>query len=104
MAHGDRILANATDPQGDGLLGWNTARYSTSMVLGSKFDEKACRFLCPKRLKKLPNHWERWQSSLDTAYRTKENGEAYAVVKTKPSAGWQVLQSRFTGYTSGAHY
>ncbi|MHC4831899.1 MAG: hypothetical protein ACYTFT_16350, partial [Planctomycetota bacterium] len=102
--HGDRVLSTATDPQGDTRLGWQTARYSTSRSLNGKFDDKACRFLCPSRLKDLPKDWERWQSSRSTAFRAKSGDNAYVVVKTDPSRGWQVLQSKLTGYVPGERY
>lgn len=38
VTHTDRVLASATDPDGDGYLGWNTHRYSPNETTNPSFE------------------------------------------------------------------
>jgi hypothetical protein len=110
VEHGERIVAGASDPDGDGLRGWATYNYSASRVENGGFETSASAmpgwlsWLSPEDRRTLPAGWRRWQSDRTTAYRAAEGGGHVAVVKAAPGRGWQVLEAAVAPYTPGARY
>lgn len=90
VEHSDRVLDNASDPDGDGFLGWGTYKYATSLARNPGFE-----FVNPAD-PTMAIGWTRWQSSPFTAYRDLRNdrgGVAGMTIRTNPARGWQVVQS-----------
>ncbi|MBB6343736.1 hypothetical protein FHU36_000245 [Nonomuraea muscovyensis] len=60
-AHADTVIAHADDIDGDGFLGWSTARYSPVELLNPSFESGTGS---------LPADWTRFQDSGTHIYRT----------------------------------
>jgi hypothetical protein len=103
VAHVDQMMANLSDPDGDGYLGWQTERYSREKAANGGFETADASSTT------LPQGWQRWQASEATAYRSTSTGAFHAgaaglVVKTNGTS-WQVMEQVLAGgYQPGAHY
>jgi hypothetical protein len=87
----DEMLANASDLDRDGFLGWGTYRYSVNLVENGGFEY--ARFTDGS----LPDGWTRRQSSPETAFREfgqSKSGDFNVTIRTAPLAGWQILEAR----------
>lgn len=64
VTHADTMLANATDTDGDGYLGWGTHRYSPNESANPSFETAASGDTT------LPASWSRFQDTGSHIYRT----------------------------------
>lgn len=97
--HADAILANASDPDGDGYLGWTTGRYSPQAIANGDFETAGSDSLTPAS-------WTRFQSTSSTAYRSGASGDyappgtcssdTYGFVLKTNGTSWQKLYQGFS--------
>ncbi|MGG1519261.1 hypothetical protein ABE504_27940 [Paenibacillus oryzisoli] len=62
-SHVDTVIGNASDPDGDGYLGWDTGRYSPPLISNGSFETAVSGDST------MAASWTRWQSTSSTAYR-----------------------------------
>jgi hypothetical protein len=87
----NRVLSNATDPDGDGYLGWQTYRYSVNLVTNGGFETP------DPQDPSLPAGWYRYQSTPATAsldWTQTQAGNFGLTVRSDPLHGWQALETR----------
>ncbi|MCG7536534.1 hypothetical protein [Pseudoalteromonas sp. OOF1S-7] len=105
----NQVLALAEDNTGmgaDGYLGWGEWTYSVNAIQNAKAETADAQDAT------LPAHWERWQSTAETAFRntaTEHNhkdSNASFTVKTAPQTNhWHVLHAPLSSpYMQGESY
>jgi hypothetical protein len=113
--HGDKIIENMSDTDGDGFSGWNDPRYGTNKTANVGFEsyELLSDSVFPNGGfetsdgidSTLPGGWTRW-SNPSYAYRSPGGTDgydgAYGVVKT--TSNWSLLQYAWTTYKSSTSY
>ncbi|WNQ08852.1 hypothetical protein MJA45_14445 [Paenibacillus aurantius] len=102
--HADTMVANASDPDGDGYLGWTAHRYSPVVTTNGTFASRSSSDTT------LPTGWTRFQSTSSTAYVSSTSGDYYPgsdsnglVLKTNGTS-WQKLYQPLTGYEANTKY
>lgn len=98
VTHTDTIIGNATDPDGDGYLGWNTGSYSRVLTQNPGFETAASGDST------MAANWSRWQSTSTTAYRcvspVADGTYSFAI---KPNGtSWQTIYQNISSYVPGA--
>lgn len=103
--HADTVVANASDPDGDGYLGWTSARYSPVRIVNGSFYEHAVGDTT------LPANWVRWQSTSSTAYRSASpshqppnSTDGWSLVMITNGTSWQRLYQPLTSYEPNTAY
>ncbi|WP_127586008.1 hypothetical protein [Paenibacillus koleovorans] len=98
--HTDAAVSAATDADGDGYLGWHTARYSPQAIANGNFETAGADSLTPAS-------WTRFQSTSTTAYRSSApgnfvgsssacNADTYGFVLKTNGTSWQKLYQGFS--------
>jgi len=109
------MIGTMDDANNDGYNGWDTEIYSVNILRNSgaeNVDLANADTQVPKTLhfeenfetpsgsdSTLPAGWTRWQSNSTTAYLDSSNADAGTygcTVKTRPAAGWQVIEKVIT--------
>ncbi|NEE02298.1 hypothetical protein [Phytoactinopolyspora halotolerans] len=99
VTHVDRMIADADDADGDGYLGWSTARYSPvevdngGMETGDPGDST------------LPRYWSRFQTTGSNAFRTTDASTGgYAVRIDSDGQAWRKLYQDMNTYEPDTVY
>jgi hypothetical protein len=101
VTHADTVIANADDIDGDGFLGWSTAKYTPVALSNPDFTN-------PTGSDTLPTAWTRFQDTGSHIYRTTDTpaGEGPQAVRVvSDQTRWKKLyQNVAAGYGSGVTY
>jgi hypothetical protein len=100
--HSDTVIANASDSDADGYLGWDTYTYSPVEVGNYTFETGNTTDST------LPDQWTRFQSTSSTAYRSNAAGDYFngswgTVLKTNGTS-WQKMYQPMAHYEPNSKY
>lgn len=99
VTHVDRLVANADDDDGDGYLGWQTARYSPVEISNGGMETAASGDST------LPASWTRFQTTSANAFRTTDRAAgAYAVRIDSDGQLWRKVYQRMNTYEPNTVY
>lgn len=101
-SHVDGMIANASDHDGDGYLGWDTYVYTPVELDNTGFETANATDST------LPDQWIRFQSNSSTAYRSNTSSDKYngswGLVLNTNGTSWQSLYQNMNAYEPNTKY